>query len=105
MAIRDHGIRMTRDLNQNFLNAEPLTSVFPANRRAPNGDIAKVNCTTCYQGAFKPLCGAKMAQDYPAMLPSYKRKDPNAAAALPAAAVSATPTANAPQAAAPKVGG
>ncbi|MCY7305540.1 MAG: photosynthetic reaction center cytochrome c subunit [Rhodoferax sp.] len=100
-----YGIRMARDLNQSYLNAEPLTSVFPANRRGPNGDIAKVNCTTCHQGAFKPLYGAKMAQDYPAMLPSDKRKDPNAAAALPAAAASATPTANAPQAAAPKVGG
>jgi len=100
-----HGIRMTRDLNQNFLNAEPLTSVFPPNRRGPTGDIAKVNCTTCHQGAFKPLYGAKMAQDYPAMLPSDKRKDPNAAAAVPAAAASATPTADAPQAAPAKVGG
>lgn len=103
-----HGIRMTRDLNQNFLNAEPLTSVFPANRRGPTGDIAKVNCTTCHQGAFKPLYGAKMAEEYPAMQLPDKRKDANAATAAPAvptAVTPATPTAVAPEAAAPKVGG
>jgi len=100
-----HGIRMTRDLNQNFLNAEPLISVFPANRRGPTGDIAKVNCTTCHQGAFKPLYGAKMAQSYPAMLSPDQRKDPSAAPSVPTAVAPATPTADAPQVVVPKAGG
>jgi photosynthetic reaction center cytochrome c subunit len=58
-----HGIRMARDLNNDYL--KPLTSVFPANRLGPKGDVAKVNCTTCHQGAFKPLYGAPMAKDFP----------------------------------------
>ena len=58
-----HGIRMARDLNNDYL--KPLTSVFPADRLGPKGDVAKVNCTTCHQGAFKPLYGAPMAKDFP----------------------------------------
>jgi photosynthetic reaction center cytochrome c subunit len=54
---------MARDLNNDYL--KPLTSVFPANRLGPKGDVAKVNCTTCHQGAFKPLYGAPMAKDFP----------------------------------------
>jgi photosynthetic reaction center cytochrome c subunit len=72
-----HGIRMARDLNVAYL--EPLTSTFPANRLGPNGDVAKVNCTTCHQGVNKPLLGAQMAKGHPellAPLPAY-------AAALP----------------------
>ena len=44
---------------------EPLTSTFPPNRLGKAGDVAKVNCATCHQGANKPLYGAKMAKDYP----------------------------------------
>jgi photosynthetic reaction center cytochrome c subunit len=58
-----HGIRMARDLNNDYM--EPLTQTFPENRLGPKGDVAKVNCTTCHQGAFKPLYGAAMAKDYP----------------------------------------
>jgi photosynthetic reaction center cytochrome c subunit len=68
---------MARDLNVAYL--EPLTSTFPANRLGPNGDVAKVNCTTCHQGVNKPLLGAQMAKGHPellAPLPAY-------AAALP----------------------
>jgi photosynthetic reaction center cytochrome c subunit len=61
-----HGIRMVNDLNNTFL--EPLTSTFPASRLGPTGDVAKVSCVTCHQGAYKPLYGAAMAKDYPAML-------------------------------------
>jgi photosynthetic reaction center cytochrome c subunit len=61
-----HGIRMARDLNNDYL--EPLTSQFPANRLGPKGDVAKVNCATCHQGAFKPLYGAKMAASHPELL-------------------------------------
>jgi photosynthetic reaction center cytochrome c subunit len=74
-----HGIRMARDLNVAYLN--PLTSSFPKNRLGPTGDVAKVNCATCHQGAYKPVYGAQMAKDYPAL----KGAPPAAAAAaLPA---------------------
>lgn len=58
-----YGIRMVRDLNLEYM--EDLTSVFPAERKGPLGDVAKVNCATCHQGAYKPLYGAKMAKDHP----------------------------------------
>ena len=58
-----HGIRMARDLNTDYM--EPLTKTFPENRLGPKGDVAKVNCTTCHQGAYKPLYGAAMAKDHP----------------------------------------
>ncbi len=58
-----HGIRMARDLNNDYLI--PLTSTFPAKRLGPTNDAAKVNCNTCHQGAFKPLYGAEMAKDFP----------------------------------------
>jgi len=58
-----HGIRLARDLNNAYL--EPLTGTFPANRLGQTGDVAKVNCATCHQGAYKPLYGATMAKHYP----------------------------------------
>jgi len=58
-----HGIRMARTLNQSFM--EPLTDVFPAERKGELGDVAKLNCATCHQGAYKPLLGQSMLQDYP----------------------------------------
>jgi photosynthetic reaction center cytochrome c subunit len=61
-----YGIRMVRDLNRAYL--EPLKATFPADRLGPTGDVPKVSCTTCHQGAFKPLYGAQMAKDYPALM-------------------------------------
>jgi photosynthetic reaction center cytochrome c subunit len=58
-----HGIQMARDLNLTYL--EPLTASFPANRKGELGDVAKVNCATCHQGAYKPLNGAAMLKDHP----------------------------------------
>ena len=58
-----HGIRMARDLNNDYII--PLTDKFPSNRLGPKGDVAKVNCSTCHQGAYKPLYGAQMAKDFP----------------------------------------
>ena len=58
-----HGIRMSRDLNLDYLI--PLTSTFPAERKGVMGDVAKVSCATCHQGAYKPLYGAKMLKDHP----------------------------------------
>ena len=54
-----HGIQMSRDLNSAYM--EPLTATFPDTRRGPTGDVAKVFCATCHQGAYKPLHGAPMA--------------------------------------------
>lgn len=76
-----HGIRMVNDLNKAYL--EPLTATFPANRLGPTGDVAKVACATCHQGAYKPLYGAAMAKDYPAMLKPSSAA-PAATATLPA---------------------
>lgn len=67
-----HGIRMARDLNLNYM--APLTPVFPAHRKGELGDVAKLNCATCHQGAYKPLNGAQMAKDFPELLqPSVKQ--------------------------------
>ncbi|MFM1787799.1 MAG: hypothetical protein RLZZ166_266 [Pseudomonadota bacterium] len=57
------GIRMVRDLNNNFV--VPLTGIQPAHRLGPTGDIGKVNCATCHNGVQKPLYGAPMLQAYP----------------------------------------
>jgi photosynthetic reaction center cytochrome c subunit len=54
---------MVRDLNNDYL--KPLTSVFPENRLGPTGDVAKVSCATCHQGAYKPLYGVSMLKDHP----------------------------------------
>ena len=89
-----YGIRMARELNNEYM--VPLTSVFPANRLGPTGDVAKANCATCHQGAFKPLYGAAMAKHYPGMQPPVVPVDPAAAPIAPV--VPALPQAAAPQA-------
>ena len=58
-----YGIRMVRDINLTYL--ESLNTVFPAVRKGAAGDVAKVGCTTCHQGVFKPLYGVSMAKDFP----------------------------------------
>ena len=58
-----YGLRMVGDLNSAYMT--PLTIAFPANRLGPTGDVAKTNCATCHQGAYKPLYGASMLKDYP----------------------------------------
>jgi photosynthetic reaction center cytochrome c subunit len=60
-----HGIQMLRDVNTNFL--APLQPVYPSVRLGPMGDAPKAQCLTCHNGAYKPLYGAQMAKDYPAM--------------------------------------
>jgi photosynthetic reaction center cytochrome c subunit len=74
-----YGIRMTRDLNNTYM--ESLSAVFPASRRGPGGDVAKVNCGTCHQGAFKPLYGASMLKDYPELGPMAAAVAPGVPAA------------------------
>lgn len=58
-----YGIRMVRDLNNEYLAS--LHGVFPEPRLGPTGDVAKVNCATCHQGVYKPLYGVSMLKDYP----------------------------------------
>ena len=67
---------MARDLNLKYM--EPLQSTFPTHRLGETGDVAKVYCATCHQGVYKPLNGAKMAQDYPE-LQTYHSTLPNGA--------------------------
>ncbi|MCR9255115.1 MAG: photosynthetic reaction center cytochrome PufC [Alphaproteobacteria bacterium] len=61
-----HGIRMARQLNVEYL--DPLQPVYPDIRLGENGDAPKANCATCHAGINKPLYGAPMANDYPALL-------------------------------------
>jgi photosynthetic reaction center cytochrome c subunit len=75
-----HGLRMVRDINNGYLT--PLESIFPANRKGPLGDVAKVGCSTCHQGVNKPLLGVSMLADYPEL---KKISSPDATAAPPAA--------------------
>ena len=60
-----YGIRMARSLNNEYLI--PLGGVFPANRLGPTGDVPKLNCATCHQGAYKPLYGADILHGYPGL--------------------------------------
>ena len=63
-----YGIRMVRDINNTYI--ESLRDRFPANRLGPNGDVLKVNCTTCHQGQHEPVNGAHMIGDYPELRPA-----------------------------------
>jgi len=58
-----YGIRMVRDVNNNYL--DPLHTVFPEVRLGPEGDSPKVNCATCHNGVYKPLFGVSMVTDFP----------------------------------------
>jgi len=89
-----HGIRMARDLNNAYI--EPLTGVFPAQRLGPKGDVAKVNCATCHQGAWKPLYGAPMAKTHPELLQVAAAAAP-ADSTAGAVAVAAPAAASAPK--------
>ncbi len=84
-----HGLRMVGALNEGYL--DPLANVFPANRKGPMGDVAKVNCATCHQGAFKPLYGAAMAKDHPELLKTVAAVATVAPAVAVAVAAAADP--------------
>jgi len=79
-----HGIQMTRDLNLAYM--EPLTSVFPANRKGELGDVAKANCATCHQGVNKPLAGVPMLKDHPELAAYRPYTAPAPAAPTPTTA-------------------
>jgi photosynthetic reaction center cytochrome c subunit len=69
-----HGIQMVKDINNTFML--PITSVFPPHRLGGTGDVAKANCSTCHQGANKPLYGKSMLSEHP-----YLAKLPQASVA------------------------
>jgi photosynthetic reaction center cytochrome c subunit len=58
-----YGIRLVRDLNTQFL--EQLAGTFPPDRLGPTGDVPKINCATCHQGAYKPMYGASLLKNHP----------------------------------------
>ena len=58
-----YGIRMVRDLNNQFLL--PLHDTFPRGRLGALGDSPKISCQTCHQGAYKPFFGASPLVGYP----------------------------------------
>lgn len=60
------GLHMVRDLNNDYMI--PLTATFAHDMLGPTGDVAKVNCDTCHQGASKPLLGAQMAKFFPSLI-------------------------------------
>jgi photosynthetic reaction center cytochrome c subunit len=84
-----YGIRLTRDLNTQYM--DPLAGTFPANRLGPTGDVPKVNCATCHQGAFKPLYGASMLATHPELAGVRAAVVPAAVASAPAAETAAVP--------------
>jgi photosynthetic reaction center cytochrome c subunit len=81
-----YGIRMVRDLNNNYLT--PIAPLLPAYRLSAEGDGPKVGCETCHKGWFKPLNGVTMLKDYPELAGVMVRApaDAASAAAAPAAA-------------------
>jgi len=58
-----YGIRMVRELNTNVLI--PITPLLPDYRLGAAGDSPKVGCLTCHKGAYKPMYGVSMKEDYP----------------------------------------
>jgi photosynthetic reaction center cytochrome c subunit len=67
-----YGIRMVRELNNEYLT--PLTPLFPPYRLSPEGDGPKVGCETCHKGAYKPLFGVTMLNDYPELADVVKER-------------------------------
>ena len=59
-----YGIRMVRDVNNDYLDSAARgLPALPAGRA--RATCAKVNCSTCHQGVYKPLLGVSMLKDYP----------------------------------------
>lgn len=83
-----YGIRMVRDINDNYITA--LGKTWPANRLGPAGDPKKVYCTTCHRGVNKPLGGYPMLKDYPGLSGAYHSDAPAAPAATPAVVAAAS---------------
>jgi photosynthetic reaction center cytochrome c subunit len=57
-----YGIRMVRDINNNYITPLAPLYVDVPERKGPAGDLPKVFCATCHNGVYKPLFGASMLQ-------------------------------------------
>lgn len=101
------GVRMVRDLNLNYMLS--LQDAWPADRhakvhladdgtllnqhiapaisRGPMGDGAKLQCSTCHQGIYKPLYGQPLASGFPGLYPAPKPVAPVADTAAVVATV------------------
>ena len=86
-----YGIRMARDLNEVYIGS--LAGMLPAGRLGPTGDVPKLNCATCHQGAYKPLYGANILNAHPGLtgvkVAAVDAQAPVSAPAEPAAPASA----------------
>lgn len=60
-----HAIRQVQEMNNVYIGS--TASYLPDNRKGPLGDPLKVGCNTCHQGAYKPMYGARMLDDYPSL--------------------------------------
>ena len=96
-----YGIRMVRELNNDYLTS--LNGVFPAQRLGATGDVPKLNCATCHQGAYKPLYGADILHGYPGLTGATAIQSPDApipaappVPASPAVTTSALPSLQSP---------
>ncbi|KAA6183414.1 photosynthetic reaction center cytochrome c subunit [Thiohalocapsa marina] len=97
-----YAIRHVREMNNDYI--VPLGEVLPESRKGPLGDPYKIYCTTCHQGAYKPLYAAQMLKDYPSLaqpLPEGGLAAIRAAAAEAEAATEETPAEAVPAEAAP----
>ncbi len=77
-----YGLRMTGAVNQEYL--DPLKAAFPPHRLGPSGDAPKAMCTTCHQGAYKPLYGAPAVAAWPSLDRDTSGGAPPAPAPAPA---------------------
>ena len=97
-----YAIRHVREMNNDYVT--PLGEVLPSSRKGPLGDPYKIYCSTCHQGAYKPLYGAPMLKDYPSLAaPLTESASEASEPAADAVPVEAAPAADEQTAAAPVV--
>lgn len=60
------GRAMVQEINNDHIL--PTAEWLPDHRLGPLGDVSKTNCTTCHQGAAKPLLGQSMLPDWPELV-------------------------------------
>lgn len=60
-----HAIRMVREMNNAYIDS--TADYLPDSRKGPQGDPLKVSCKTCHQGAYKPMYGAQMIDQFPSL--------------------------------------
>jgi photosynthetic reaction center cytochrome c subunit len=65
-AIAQVGRAMTQDINNTWILGD--AELVAPERLGPQGDVAKVNCTTCHNGAPKTFGGASAVADWPELV-------------------------------------